>query len=78
MRLLPRPSSIVKTTAAAGFAAAGAAMVGAIAVGAVAIGAIAVGKIALGKLNLKLGHRMKLHVGELTVDHLIVRNRTDS
>jgi hypothetical protein len=77
MRLLPSPSSIFKSTAAAGLAAAGAAAVGAIAVGAVAIGAIAVGKIAIGKLKLKLGHFDTLHVGELTVDYLIVHNRTD-
>ena len=78
MRLLPRPSSIFKSTAAAGLAAAGAATVGAIAIGAVAIGAIAVGQFAIGKLKLKLGQFEKLHVGELTVDHLIVRDRTDA
>ncbi len=78
MRLLPRPSSIVKTTAAAGLATAAAATAGAIAVGAVAIGALAVGKFAIGKLNLKLGGVGRLHVSELTVDHLVVRNRTDA
>ncbi|HEX5285226.1 MAG TPA: hypothetical protein VFW30_13975 [Bryocella sp.] len=76
MRLLPRPSSIVKTSAAAGLAAAAAATAGAIAVGAVAIGAIAVGKFAVGKLQPKLGQKVRLHVAELTVDHLIVRNQS--
>ncbi|HZQ45241.1 MAG TPA: hypothetical protein VFA99_18460 [Acidobacteriaceae bacterium] len=76
MRLLPRPSSIVKTTAAAGLATAAAATAGAIAVGAVAIGVIAVSKFAVGKLQPKLGQKMKLHVSELTVDHLIVRDQS--
>jgi len=78
MRLLPRPSSIFKSTAAAGLAAAGAATVGAIALGAVAVGAIAIGQIAVGKIKLKLGRFETLHVGELTVDNLIVRNRTEA
>ncbi len=78
MRLLPRPSSIVKTTAAAGLATAAAATAGAIAVGAVAIGAIAVSKFAVGKLQPKLGQKLKLHVSELTVDHLVVRNQTEA
>lgn len=77
MILSPRPGTIAKAGAAAGAVAVGAAAVGAIAFGAAAIGALAVGKLAIGRLKLKLGHMDKLNVGELTVDHLIVRNRTD-
>lgn len=78
MRLLPRPSSIVKTTAAAGFAAAAAATAAAISVGAVAVGAIVVSKFAINKLQPKLGQKVKLHVAELTVDQLHVRNRIEA
>ena len=79
MRLLPRPrpGTVVKVGAAAGAAAVGAAVLGAIAFATVALGALAVGKFAIGRLKPKLGPMEKLHVGELTVDHLIVRNRTD-
>lgn len=73
MRIRPRTSTLVKFGAAAG----GSLALGAIAFGATAIGALAIGRIAIGKLKLKLGQFEKLHVGELTVDHLIVRNRTD-
>jgi hypothetical protein len=74
MRLRPRTGTLVKVGAAAG----GSLAIGAVAFGAVAIGALAIGKLAIGKLKLKLGRFETLHVGELTVDHLIVRNRTDS
>lgn len=77
MRLRPRPASIAKLGAAAGVTAIGAIAVGAVATGAVAIGALAVGKFAIGRLKLKLGSFERLHVGELTVDHLTVRNRAE-
>src|SRR6185437_12865541 len=73
MRLRPRTGTLVKFGAAAG----GSLAIGAIAFGAAAIGTLAVGRIAIGKLKLKLGQFEKLHVDELTVDHLIVRNPTD-
>lgn len=78
MRLRPNPPTLAKVGVAAGAAAAGALAIGAVAFGAAAIGALAVGKLAIGRLKLKLGQMEKLHVGELTVDHLIVRNRTDA
>jgi hypothetical protein len=74
MRLRPRTATLVKLGAAAG----GSLAVGAVAFGAVAVGALAIGKLAIGKLKLKFGRFDTLHVGEFTVDHLIVRNRTDT
>jgi hypothetical protein len=76
MRVLPRPVSILKVGVATGAAAVGAAAIGAIAAGAVAVGALAIGKLAIGKLKLKFGRFETLHVGELTVDHLIVKTQT--
>ena len=75
MRLLPPPRSLVQASIATGAVAAGAFAVGAVAFGAVAVGAFAVGKLGVGKLRMKLGRFERLHVGELTVDRLVVRDR---
>jgi hypothetical protein len=52
--------------------AAAAAAVGAVAAGAVAIGSLAIGALVVRKFVMHRGRIAGLHVGELTVDRLIV------
>jgi hypothetical protein len=52
------------------------AIVGAVATAAVAIGTFALGAFAIRKLISHRKHLIKLSVGELSVDHLIVKNST--
>ncbi|MHB1937134.1 MAG: hypothetical protein ACYCOR_11180, partial [Acidobacteriaceae bacterium] len=62
-------------SASTGFALLAVAM-GAAAVGAVAVGAVAVGAFAIGKLGIRQGRIEKLEIGELTLDRLIIQERT--
>ncbi|MDR5726644.1 MAG: hypothetical protein RB191_04155 [Terriglobia bacterium] len=50
--------------------------VGAAAVGAIAVGAVAVGAFAIGKLGVRQSRIEKLEIGELTLDRLVILERT--
>jgi hypothetical protein len=67
-----RPSSATAESRAINKLALGAVALGAFAIGAAAIGALAIGSLAVGRLRLGQGSVHKLHIGELTVDRLLV------
>ena len=46
----------------------------ALAIGALAIGALAIGALAVGRLSVGRGYIRKLRIGELEVEHLIIRS----
>ena len=62
-------------SASTGFALLAVAM-GAAAVGAIAVGAVAVGAFTIGKFGMCQGRIEKLEIGELTLDRLMIRERT--
>lgn len=62
-------------SASTGFALLAVAM-GAAAVGAIAVGAVAVGAFTIGKFGMRRGRIEKLEIGELTLDRLVIQERT--
>jgi hypothetical protein len=62
-------------SASTGFALLAVAM-GAAAVGAIAVGAVAVGAFTIGKFGMRRGRIEKLEIGELTLDRLVILERT--
>jgi hypothetical protein len=72
MKINPKHTLI---SASAGFAVLAVA-VGAAAVGAIAVGAVAVGAFVIGKLGVRQSRIEKLEIGELTLDRLVILERT--